>query len=284
MKDNIDNISVLMKKSPDVVKTIELAKMEQFESYYEDSKKYGDTFIEYNKFINKLVSFLKKMNLNSSIEFSIAIKYLIDNGYLSKDGVFYRKEPINEFQSRYGLNIIDGNGVCRNYAYFHNDVMKKLGEYCKRYFCASCSCENAENMSANHILNLIKYNDCLYGIDLAKKLKLHIFVTCWMLQEISIATKMSAKKDFTDIDILYYKPYLEMTSEMCSFEDIQENLKLFGECSIVKDYISPKEYYNSILPKTIKYLAKERDTFTDFHIETLDIKNNIVEGMKRRLK
>jgi hypothetical protein len=265
-------IDILLENHPEVIQAIEASKWKKMAIYSKEVDLYKDVFEEYNKFIYKVAKLIKSLDLHTPLEYSIAIKYLIDNGYLSKDMTFYRQEPKMELETNCGPNIIVGLGVCRNYTDFHYDTMVAIGEYVKRLFCTrSNTLKRAHEMGANHVFNLITHEDCLYGIDLVNAGTLYIFTNGFMLRELSNVDKAK----------VVYKPYFEMVNELRSLEEIVNNIKIFKEDS-AKKHIFPIQYYEGILPDTFEYLVKQRDMFLDFHNETKDIKDNICEGMSRK--
>ncbi len=273
MKKNYYDEKVYLKKDKEVYDFFEERKKEHSFDYLEEARLYKDIFKEYYKFEQKIVELLKSLNLSSTLEYSIALSYLIRKGYLSKDLNFEKKSPIPEIETNCAINIVNGKGVCRNFSDMHFGVMSRMNEYSKRFYCTnSFSMIKARKNEANHVLNLIEYENVLYGIDLCNKARLFKFSNEFILKEISFDTNKKYR----------YKPYFEMVSEYSAFEQIDKNLKIFKEDS-KKPHISAVQYYEDILPQVLGYLYSQKDTFMDFHNETKELKNNISEEMARKL-
>ena len=233
---------------------------------------YKDLLKEYNKVIDKTAYLLKSINLHTSIEYSIAIKYLIEKGYLSNNLQFKQEEPQKELKSNYGINIISGKGICRNYTDIHNDIMKVLNEYVKKFYCVNgIHMFKGRKHTANHVLNLIKHNDILYGIDLYNACKLYRFIDEFTLKEIAYNSNTK----------LHYKPYYELITSNTDLEDIKLNLRIFKEES-TKVYIKPLIYYDVLLSDTLTYLRKQNNLFMDLHNEIKQEKENISLILKNK--
>ena len=241
--------------------------------YSEESKLYNDIFKEYYKFINKLVNFMKSLNLSNSIEYSVALQLLIYNGYLSNEMKFNRKEPTNELMKDCGINIIMGEGCCRNFTDFHYDVMLRLNQYVRNFHCARPRLfQNIKTMRANHMLNLIEFDNALYGIDLSNSSRLFKFVDGYTLREISFNLGIKLRN----------KPYYELIYTNKTVDDILESIKQF-EIDSKKQHISPLEYYDDMFPQIVDKLRKQKQNIIDFYDETKILKENICEGMSKKL-
>jgi len=273
MSTNIYNEKVYLSKNEEALKHFESSRIERQNRFSEESILYKDLLKEYKKFIKILASLLQNMNLLTSIEYSVAIKYLIDKGYLSTNLEFKQIEPLNELQSNYGLNIITGEGICRNYTDFHKDIMEELNQYVKRFYCVEGSpMFKAKKQKANHVLNLIIYEEALYGIDLFNANKLYKFKDEFTLSEISYDSNIK----------LRYKPYYEMLNESKNIKDLFNTLKIFKEES-KKNHIKPLLYYDVILKDLLSYLPKEKDMYMDFHSTTKALKKNISDELFKKI-
>lgn len=274
MNINIYDEKVYLKPDEIVLNMLQEIRNNEFiKPYQKEASLYKDIFNEYDNFIRKVVKLLNELDLKNSIEYSLALNYLIQSGYLSNNLKFNRKEASNELCSNFGINIIMGQGVCRNFSAFHKSVMETLGKYVKSFYCVdSFSIAKARTMKANHVLNLIKYEDSLYGFDLYNHNKLYKFVNPFMLEEIS---HYSGSK-------LRYKPYYEFFTSGVSLSIIKSQLYEFKN-DIKKRHISAFEYYDTLYIQVFRNLIKYKDLYIDFHNETKNIKENIFVGMSKRL-
>ena len=271
MKNNIYDERVYLKNDEEALRAFEEKKIKTANKFNEEFVLYKEVYDEYKKFIEQVIKLLKGLNLSSSIEYSIALRYLIEKGFLSNNLKFEFTTSENEIESNYGITIITGKGVCRNLSDFHRDIMVALNEYVKRFFCTdSLFKSKAKSMKANHVLNLIKYEDTLYGIDLMNATKLFRFSDEFTLKEIS----------FNSNARFLYKPYYELIVEFKTLEDIRKNMELF-KLESKKKHISAFEYYDNIMANILQYLFRENDLFMDFHNDTKDIKDDICRRISK---
>ena len=235
---------------------------------------YKDVLKEYRKLISMTADLLRTLGLSSSIDYSLALSYLIKNGFLSQNLTFDSKEPTFEVKSTYGINIIMGEGCCRNYSDLHKAVMEELQLFCKSFYCvADESMSEAKTLKANHVLNLVNYEDVLYGIDIFNSDKLFYFKTAFILKEIA---HFSSSK-------LRYKPYYDLTISSETYDEMIENIMLF-DAESKKRHLSAFQYWDAIVPDMKSYMKKNRDMFMDFHSDTSEIKDNICAEMQRQRK
>ena len=126
VSDNMDNNNIL-----DVTSSL-LEKMNGMRNKINVEKeksleKYRELIDYYNIFLDYIIEELLKFDLNTSLDYSIALSYLIKNGFLSNEFVFNPEETDKEIFGKLGVNIIVGNGCCRNISSLHQDVFDKLG-------------------------------------------------------------------------------------------------------------------------------------------------------------
>ncbi len=169
MENNIFDEKKYLNKDPKSLE--ELYKIrEKFSLFHSIEKiKYGDLLKEYNKFLRIFSEFLKTLDFNNSLEYGIAISYLIHNRYLCYDKDFKHEENKNEIDARYGLTILKGYGCCRNFSDITRDMMMLLDYFVKNLYCYQGNIYQVRNYrrkSANHVINLIEYDGVKYGIDL----------------------------------------------------------------------------------------------------------------------
>lgn len=238
-----------------------------------EKKLYGETIDAYEKFVNKIVGLLQTLDLNNSIEYSLALSRLIKNGFLSYNLEFESKEPEVEIQRNLGISVVCGEGCCRNISDLHNDVLSKLGMYCKQFYCFTKEGFHSPKEKANHVLCLVKYNDTLHGLDIYNGDSLFYFKSPFVLNEISFYSSMK----------MFYKPYCEINYEGHSFEEMKEIINNYAN-QVGRRHLSPLEYHDDISRIVSRYLMRQGDLFMDFHNETKDLKNEINEGMQLKLR
>ena len=94
-----------------------------------------ETITLYDSFVEDIARFLKELELETSLERSLAISYLIQKGYLSYAHEFSKQVTSSELSSRLGVSIVFGKGCCRNVTSIHQHVMGHLQMPVKRLYC-----------------------------------------------------------------------------------------------------------------------------------------------------
>ncbi len=227
---------------------------------------YADVFYYYDLLLDRTIKLLRNIGFNNSLEYSIALSYLIECGYLSKDFVFKPGIDTNEIKTKMGISIIDGVGCCRNFSSLHKDIFDKMDLSIKPFYCYEGNnfFKKSRKRAANHVLNLVEYDDNTYGIDLYNNNMLYHFKNKYFLKSIS---------SYYSGD-LRYKPYYELMMGESNIEDIKKTLELFDEYS-TRSFISPLEY-EEIKYDTSKRMKKEEDSLYDFFNSTSDLKEKVL--------
>lgn len=88
---------------------------------------YNKIKIEYQEIVKNYNKMNKLFNLNDPIEVYTMFNHLLYNGYLSvnKKFEYYKKE--NDIDSKLGVNIITGQGVCRHISSLLTDILNDYG-------------------------------------------------------------------------------------------------------------------------------------------------------------
>lgn len=223
------------------------------ENINEELDRYNEIKDDYKLFIEEVIDELLSYNLSNSLEYSIVLNYLIDNGYLSIDNLFIHKDTNKELKSLLGISIITGEGCCRNISSIHKDIFDKLSLYDKLFYCYQ-GFGNGHNKHANHVINLIHYDNNIYGIDLHNKSNLYYFKD---------SMKMKLISEYNS-DTLTYKPYYELIVNESNIDTIKETINSFNDYS-KRNSLSSLEYdeikYDIISNMNNK--SNELDTFSN---------------------
>ena len=99
--------------------TIEKFKKERQDKIDIENIKYEDTIKKYYEYLSLVSKLLQELNLSTSIEYSLAISYLIHKGYLTDDLSFILKNTELDLVSNLGISILTGEGCCRNISDIH---------------------------------------------------------------------------------------------------------------------------------------------------------------------
>lgn len=231
-------------------------------------EKNKDVIKDYSTYLDCIIEELLKFKLDSSLDYSIALGYLINKGYLSEGLKFDSKQNDKEILGKLGISILQGSGCCRNICDMQKDIFEKLNFNIIPFYCYQGNnfLDRGLNKEANHIINLIKYNDCLYGIDLYNGCVLYHFNDSFTMK--SISTNHDEK--------LRYKPYCELIIEEKSIEEIKEKIKLFDRYSRVIPINS--FVYEMIIRNEIESLLYEnRNELNVFHNKTKILRKDIIQ-------
>ncbi len=210
------------------------------------------------------------MGFNNSLEYGIAISYLIHNGYLCYDKDFKHEENKNEIDARYGLTILKGYGCCRNFSDITRDMMMLLDYFVKNLYCYQGNIYQVRNYrrkSANHVINLIEYDGVKYGMDLFNGCILYRFKNPIILESISETSCLR----------LANKPYYEIIRGENDIDDILKEIEDYSN-EAKKSVISPLEY-GEIKAAVTNSLNIRKNDLDGFHNETREMKKKIVRMM-----
>ena len=273
MGKNIYNENVYLSGDKEAMDTFLLRKERENLLHVVERLKYEDTIREYNRFLLILRDFIKSLGFDTSLENAIALSYLIHHGYLTFDKNFKNEETKDEISARYGMTILKGYGCCRNYSDMGKDILMLLDYYVKNFYCYQPNLslpKSARLKEANHVINLVEFDGCKYGIDLYNGCALYSFKDCFTLRKIS---------SFDD-GKLRYKPYYEILTGESTLEDIKRQLEDFKNESR-KSHISFLVYEHDIRAQIVEFMNKHKDLFEDFHNETKSMKENIVLSLRK---
>ncbi len=253
----------------EALEEFKLLREEHLEEQARDFKKYRWTIARYNVFLDELASELEKYNLSSPLEYSVFLNYILDDGYLSNNCKFRHRESGKEITGKLGVNVVLGEGCCRNISEFHRDLFKKLELTSMPFYCYQ-GVGRGTNKPANHVINLIEHKDNIYGIDLHNNSRLYHFKKPLVMELIS----------FLEDGKLTYKPYYGLIVDGDSLENIKRNIRLFEECSKMRTIGSFS--YNDV----VKYSAKEKlesrkNDLIKFDEKTKKLKRKIASGLNK---
>lgn len=82
----------------------------------------------YNRFIKNYNELNRTFGFNHPVEVFAMFDYLLHEGYLSKNMEFdFSDENVIDVPKLYGVNIFNGDGVCRHISYLLNDIFNDYG-------------------------------------------------------------------------------------------------------------------------------------------------------------
>jgi len=234
-----------------------------------EERNYKREINKYDLLIDKLAVFIRRLGYESSIECSMLLSYMISNGYLSIDKQYFDKEidARKELISRLGMSIIRGNGVCRNTSAMHKEVFDRLGLYDKQLYCYQ-GIGTGKRSKANHVINIIEYDNNYYGIDIFNGDRLYRFISELELRNISLYYN----------DCLRYKPYYEISIGESSIEKVREYLNKF------KDYASRRSIDPYIYDQIKFEIKRKLLLYTDAMNEFFDNNKSLIKRINNKFK
>ncbi len=256
-------------KNPKFDKQMEIEKEKIQRKHQFEREHYQDVILEYQEFIRIVSHYLQQLELKNSLEYSLAIAYLIRNGFLSEEE-YKPKETNKEISICYGLSIPFGRGCCRNFATFHHDVMRQMNFPMKKFYCFKSDFPFFyHHARANHMIEMIEYQNTRYGIDLYCGNRLYHFVTPFLLDEIS-------SFDYTR---LCYKPYMELLLEESTLEEINNFIRGLAH-EREKNWVYPMKYEDEIIPQTTTYLDHRKSDLGEIKEETKSLRKKIIRDFE----
>ncbi len=215
----------------------------------------------YYQYIALIQELFHDLKIRNELETALLIRSLIKNGYFSSKGKFVSKS-VHSDNIKYfnGINIILGQGCCRDFASFYVDIFAKIFNH-NLTFCGITS-----NMAerSNHIVNLIKYEDALYGYDIAND---------------SLLT-FESKYRMHAIDNSYfveYRSFWDVFFSEYNFEQIRDHINEFGLTTT--SFISNQEYFRLQKELLKEIYRRNSNLLKCFDKSTKQIKEKVKEKL-----
>lgn len=255
---------------------IEQAKLKYVENnlkLYNQNKELVLMYNEYIEHIVELFDYIK--NNDSDLFYTIVFAILLEIGFFSAD----RKITLNEEMSeelifKTGINIICGKGLCRNVAFFYEDVFKYFYNYPLKVCCFDKHGEVTEETKTygNHVINLTDYHDTLYGFDLTNRC---IF-------------KIKDYHKFEGLGFDYsleHKPNGDLLFDLTASLEKKSNFlneeaqrkKLF-KIAASRNILSLEEY-NNLIKYANEFIIERKNTFQSFLIQNEELTHEIKKKM-----
>lgn len=237
----------------------------------EEMNNYSSLIEEYNLYIKTASKLVEELSLkDNSISIALVISALIESGTFSY-GSFDKDSYEDILTLKLGLNILNGTGCCRNVSSFINDIFNALDRKCDVLTVVQLEENNqkkALTSKANHMIDLIYYDNVPYGFDMMNNLgSLYYFKNAFELFPV----------DTKEETYMYYKPYIEMVYQNRSFEYIKEKLKFLKENGRLG---ITQEEFKGIITETDEKLCSSISLVKDFLFDTNERMESINEKIK----
>ena len=210
----------------------------------------------YDEFIEKTANLLKKLNKNNNIFlYPLLLSNLIALGITGEYNEDFNASNSFDLSNHLGINVILGEGVCRNVNSSANDIFNKLGI---TSYPLMISLDN-EDIKPNHFITLVKLNNKYYGLDIYNNI-LFNYIDYNHLNCLNDPTLNKSK-----VPIFQYYAYLGLSDE-----NIIEILNTYK----TKTNIDPN-YLNHLQKIANDIVAPENNDIFEYYEETTEIKNKI---------
>lgn len=218
----------------------------------------------YDSFIDKCAKLIKELKINNdSLSYTNTIGILINLGIFSNINNKFNYGIVNkEIKYFEGINIIKGEGVCRNFSAFTKDILDKLNIYAENVWCSTSTNLN----KTSHTINIINYNNKYYGIDIYNNLLLSF------INQTDLISLFNDNITFR-LTLLKYLVY-----DGLSINDLQNKLSAFHNSTNIPPITSNN--YESLIKEIYEIITDNNSLLYDFTIDTNNTKNKIIKIIK----
>lgn len=231
----------------------------------------------YNQYINNIVELFAiiKENKKSDFYYTMIFNILMEMGFFSFNRTFNSKDKkFKELPIKHGLNIVNGEGICRHIASFYEDIFSAFYNYPLKICCFYPQGSQNENtrLYGNHVINLTYYHDMLYGFDITN----HCIYT---------PINDTLLKRLENDDLLTYTPGGNLLFKLLTL--LKETPDLFNEVNEIKEMLlnscklkpmSKEDYYQFII-QTNKYITEKEKLLKDFIMQNEELTYEIKKKM-----
>ena len=221
----------------------------------------------YKKYISEVKELVDSLKIKNELLCSIIIELLIKRGFfscsLSFKNVKSHKESVKLHS---GTSILLGVGCCRNYAAFYDDVFEGMYNHPTSYGGVLSDDDSTEK--SNHVINLINYEDKIYGYDLFNG------------SPYTFVTPHEMKPDVESSQRLRYRSYWDLIKPNGdTLNKIEENFKIYSQS--VGSSIDQEDYKSKV--KEAKHIIEDKRYFlSKFYVHTLREKHKVKRKILRK--
>ena len=236
---------------------------------------YKDIINDYKTVLKKTSRLAKELKLKNSLELSTLFTYLMWNGYFSKNKKHEYKQSLDEYITGfYGLQLINGTGVCINHSFMLKDflVANKINSIVieansdgkdTNKFSNYVDLKNIVDKS-NHAFNLIEENKNLYIYDATS-------ICIFDIQNPYIVKKSGEERFFT------INPYSFLSSDCGEYSNLTK--ELFTRSEFNSPYSNDK--YEKLELKCISKIKDNKKLLKDYYDDTKGYILKISKGIKK---
>ena len=295
------NAGIPIKNEKDIEKIIELKKLHQ---YKKDLSKYfiGDCIPNYEAIIRKTAELFAELDITNTIEVCNMFSYMLYSGLFSRNHKYTYKPNSKKStvaQYDYGMTIMDQTGVCLNTVFLLDDVLKELGEYGEMMtvwtmggtlnYKTPVPRGNSENIfdrigefiqykiqksskiEANHICEIIEYNDDYYMYD----------PTCMCIYSLDGTFESSVLNGTKKVSIRPYNALIMNDEENIS-EVLRHYKGIITSCKSDEDRAKIEKITLQLFKKSLQMFNSNKNLIEDFHADIRQNIDRVSEFLNRR--
>lgn len=278
MKNNYNyKTNIIFNMTNEELDRIKLKHINENTKVYNENKELIELYDKYISNVVELFDYLRDYQ-ESDFYYTIVFDILIEVGFFSADRVFnYKNIDFNEVSIKRGLNIINGEGICRNIACFYEDVFSYFYNYPLKMCCFYNEEEISRNamMYGNHAINLTYHNDVLYGFDLTNH---HAYIP--VSQDLLKGLGNNNVLTYTPGGNLLFKLTTILNKPKDLFDELDKITKLLLENSKLKP-MSEDEYKSLIIKANnfIIEIMERKKILQNFMIQNEELTHEIKNKM-----
>lgn len=258
------------------------------------TKDYKDIRPIYDKIIKNYTKLNKEFNFKNPLEVYSTYIFMLNNGYLSNGKSFEHYDDRNNVKERFGLNVINGRGVCRHIAALLNDEFKDLGLESSVAGVSLPTCYiEADEDKFNKMVD-----DAINGI-IPSEIDKEFVRSVFKYEKKLFLPLLNHDMNFVFYDGINY--FLDPTNNMtfhlnkddCKLHSIDYEAKFikfqresFRESLKLKRYMYNKPFLdfdseNEIISRTTSICEENEDIFEKFYDENKDYYNDISKRLAK---
>lgn len=240
---------------------------------YQENIELVKLYEEYISHVVELFDLIKKDE--SDYFYAIVCDILIDAGFFSAERRFSSKnDEFNELPIMRGVNIINGEGICRNIASFYEDIFKYFYQYPLKMCCLYPTNDTNKDILTygNHIINLAYHYDAIYGVDLTN----HCTFIPISKDTLEALGKNFSLKYIPNGDVLFkLTTSLNASESMFNEIDVTKNILEMG----CKQKIISEDEYKKIISKANDFICQKKTILQSFIVKNTELTHEIKKKM-----
>lgn len=254
----------------EIGKAVFLGTRHRIKSFNEDVD-FPEAKKEYRIYIRMIADLLKELHLpNNPLYYSVVLQRMIYRGYCSVKKYRYVEDVKDILDYTEGINVIAGQGVCRNSTAFIDDVLRRLDFPTEKFYCNSHrTARQRQSKGVDHVLNIITIDGVKYGYDSTNR---------QFLRFINDSDLRAYLPNGEEV-IQHLKPYAALSAGDTP-EELSQKMQTYLDASLTPQ-ISEEEV-NEIIYRSSELVNKNERAFNAFKDYTQERKQKILTLTQKR--